>query len=654
MTKYGQHLVKVIDSTQTEIMDNLKGCGYGIPATLKGTTITLTAYSDQDTDTELWEDEYGDFFNEMSLIPVWIQAEGYTPQGITLDASENIYISVYKGDGDEVSGILKNPSTTTTVDDLYYLTDNIAHVGGMTIVDDKIYIPYEISSSSDTNGIAEYAVPTDDTKNLKQTQIFPMTDDDYSSYTNSAGCPSDLSYDGTNFWTAKYTTEAHCGLMSFNLDVSGTVTPLIQQLIPITQIQGVAIDPNSSDTYKMVWLSQSYGNKSCYLYRYDIEKKGADDWVEVGVSWDNNINTPIGYGEGIFYVKYEFGYGEDLEFGTGFELWSLSESSTKRYETSGYFPYMYSLDVRTIGNSHFHTPTENVGTLQYQYMWRDDYTAVECVSDGTDQYAIMYSDTDGRINIVSINNNSSLSTSIKQENDIWTHSDPWTIFRVFTIENNSYLFILKNNTGDIKIHKFESGVVGDLIQEKDWSSNYSDVMFFTDGGDSYILLYKITTGRIVVHKMKNDGSIYSNILDTGNNSEYESCIICMLSAIEDTFIIYQIDDPDKPQLMWVDIDQKTLLYEDLTINSETNVTFTHIQQYQYKNEQYVFMWDSETATGELFLYYSIHSNTANDITSWGPTLNSVESYKWSQRWNFVSIVATDDDDEHILLLYKGK
>ena len=48
MTKYGQHLVKVIDSTQTEIMDNLKACGYGIPATLKGTTITLVAYATND------------------------------------------------------------------------------------------------------------------------------------------------------------------------------------------------------------------------------------------------------------------------------------------------------------------------------------------------------------------------------------------------------------------------------------------------------------------------------------------------------------------------------------------------------------------------------------------------------------------------------
>lgn len=87
-------------------------------------------------------------------------------------------------------------------------------------------------------------------------------------------------------------------------------------------------------------------------------------------------------------------------------------------------------------------------------------------------------------------------------------SSGWSIARHFTVGDRSYLFLLKEQTGTMRIHKLEPGIgVSHEVERADWPSGWTNAEFYRRFDQTYLFLLKSGTGLIHVHRMNNDGTV---------------------------------------------------------------------------------------------------------------------------------------------------
>ena len=101
---------------------------------------------------------------------------------------------------------------------------------------------------------------------------------------------------------------------------------------------------------------------------------------------------------------------------------------------------------------------------------------------------------------------------LKRKRHDW--SSNWTNVRFYSIAGETYLFMLKTGDGIVHIHRMDSAAgVGREIQRFDWSSGWSSTEPFTVGARNYLFLLKQRDGTVHTHRLNNDGTL-GNRVDT--------------------------------------------------------------------------------------------------------------------------------------------
>jgi hypothetical protein len=91
----------------------------------------------------------------------------------------------------------------------------------------------------------------------------------------------------------------------------------------------------------------------------------------------------------------------------------------------------------------------------------------------------------------------------------WTHTTP------YTVGNKHFLLLLKEDTGDIHIHKINAdGKIGQRIYDKKWTEDWTNATFYYDeNNNTYLLLLK-ESGTVHIHKMKTNGKVGTSLKDS--------------------------------------------------------------------------------------------------------------------------------------------
>lgn len=122
-------------------------------------------------------------------------------------------------------------------------------------------------------------------------------------------------------------------------------------------------------------------------------------------------------------------------------------------------------------------------------------------------YLILYRNWDGRVWIYKMNSNGSIGDLV--ETHRW--SSGWDTFRPYSVEGKDFIMLIKSGTGDVHIHKLNSnGTIGNRTYDVRWSSGWTDaqkITFAFVGDPGYLLLRKEGTGLFHLRKMEKDGTL---------------------------------------------------------------------------------------------------------------------------------------------------
>jgi hypothetical protein len=91
-------------------------------------------------------------------------------------------------------------------------------------------------------------------------------------------------------------------------------------------------------------------------------------------------------------------------------------------------------------------------------------------------------------------------------------SGGWTSARFFRSGSKTFLFLLKEATGAVKVLPVSaSGRPGDAVHQYDWSSGWTSVLTYDIGGHDFLMLLKAGDGKVHVHELGTDGSVGEQI-----------------------------------------------------------------------------------------------------------------------------------------------
>ncbi len=105
----------------------------------------------------------------------------------------------------------------------------------------------------------------------------------------------------------------------------------------------------------------------------------------------------------------------------------------------------------------------------------------------------------------------SISNAVGRVGDLIEQHDwssNWTTAEIFTVGAATFLFLLKKHSGSVHIHHMNpNGTLGPRIATHDWSSNWSTARFYTIGDATYLFLLKAKGGTVHIHRMNQNGTV---------------------------------------------------------------------------------------------------------------------------------------------------
>ena len=119
-------------------------------------------------------------------------------------------------------------------------------------------------------------------------------------------------------------------------------------------------------------------------------------------------------------------------------------------------------------------------------------------------------------------------------------SSGWTTSRFFKVGRSTFLFLLKEDTGDVHIHPMTSaGSVGSMVRSYRWSRGWSTVLPYNvvDEDSSFLFLLKASTGDVHVHTMNPDGSV-GDMIDTARwTTGWQTAAVVPTNAFSRTLVL---------------------------------------------------------------------------------------------------------------------
>ena len=166
-----------------------------------------------------------------------------------------------------------------------------------------------------------------------------------------------------------------------------------------------------------------------------------------------------------------------------------------------------------------------VGPRVKDYKWSAGWTNSEFFTINNQTYLFLlkqkgYSDSDKNVHIHKMNSDGTVGKRVKD----YKWSEGWAKSEFFTINNQTYLFLLKQkgyskSEKNVHIHEMNSdGTVGKRVKDYKWSEGWTNSEFLTINNQTYLFLlkqkgYSKSDKNVHIHKMNSDGTVGPRVKD---------------------------------------------------------------------------------------------------------------------------------------------
>lgn len=238
--------------------------------------------------------------------------------------------------------------------------------------------------------------------------------------------------------------------------------------------------------------------------------------------------------------------------------------------------------------------------------------------------------------------------------DNWTTG--WTIARFFEVRGNKFLFLLKkrdNGADDKNVHIQAVNSKGENwhIASHDWTEGWTSAEFFTINDKTYLFILKEEGfakdgNNAKVHNVNSDGTIGSEIYGRKWTQGWTNCRVFERGSQKFLFLLKTHGTGSDGNNVHI---QK--INSDGTISDNTLFAYNWTEGWTttefYNTPKGVFLFLlKETGAGSDG--YNVHIHKVNNDGSVGARRHS---YKWSEGWSHARFMSADD--LNYLLLYKN-
>ncbi|WP_298468763.1 M23 family metallopeptidase [uncultured Erythrobacter sp.] len=140
------------------------------------------------------------------------------------------------------------------------------------------------------------------------------------------------------------------------------------------------------------------------------------------------------------------------------------------------------------------------------------YTQIVPYWEGNDRYLLLYKGSTGAVRIVRLTR----SGTEVDATTTWsaTRASGWTHMTTLPRGGKMYLFGYRSDTGKAKLWELQAGGSGlTSVRDLNWSSDYSTITPFSQGGAGHLLVQKIGDGTTKTVRLKNDLSGFRTVMN---------------------------------------------------------------------------------------------------------------------------------------------
>lgn len=244
------------------------------------------------------------------------------------------------------------------------------------------------------------------------------------------------------------------------------------------------------------------------------------------------------------------------------------------------------------------------------------------------------------------------SDSILYENS-WTGGwrNGWNS-DIYNINGMSYLFLLKESTGLVHIHKIKKdGSIGSRLFKYNWSKGWSNINFYTINNQTYLFLMKAgsekgyTSGLVHINKMNSDGSVGKMIKEYDWRAGWRN--IEFFSLKNKTYLL--LNKRDGQTHIHEMKSNGTVKSPAVLITRSFIKESGNVQSVEAKNEVYFYGVEgdfSRKSKKGLYSQYKFYNKKGKF------KLELVETRKWSKYWTDINIFKSSAK-KSFFIIYKG-
>lgn len=230
--------------------------------------------------------------------------------------------------------------------------------------------------------------------------------------------------------------------------------------------------------------------------------------------------------------------------------------------------------------------------------------------------------------------------SIRYVDDLYTvqeedWSSGWSEAEFFTVDDNQYLFLLKESDGTVHINEVDSdGIIGDIVYSDNWTSGWDDVSFYYDDIYTYLVLYKSSNELINIRKMTSEGEIgeltYNSSFPSGENIETANVRAVMLDGVAYISTVSYRDQLGYSSNNIYEVNGGVLGDRIDIRNSSSNSPFTYSTTFEAYGNSYVINVDPYRSDNTNIVIYQLNPEGLEEAYGL-----KVDTANWSDGWTNV-------------------
>jgi hypothetical protein len=293
------------------------------------------------------------------------------------------------------------------------------------------------------------------------------------------------------------------------------------------------------------------------------------------------------------------------------------------------------------------------------YKWSQGWTTVQFYTINNQTYLFLLKETGSsgsskNVHIHKMNNDGMVGTRI--EDHKWTGG--WTSAKFYTINNQTYLFLLKKkglsgSNKNVHIHKMNNdGTVGTRIEDHKWTEGWTSTEFYTINNQTYLFLLKAkgvsaSDKNVHIHKMNNNGTVGPKIKDYKWTGGWTSTEFYTINNQTYLFLLKKKGLSGSNKNVHIQKMNNDGTVGNRVTDYKWTEGWTSAKLYSINNQEFMFLLK---AKGLSASNKNVHIHRLNDNSSVG---KRVVGYKWTEGWTTSEFYEINDESYLFLLKEKG-